>query len=565
MNSKELIQLYELIIASLEGTISEADSLLLIDKIKEDKEAATCYVEFLSIYTNLSYSSLMDTKLNLPDEYCEHDEEFSDFDSAVWKALLETERTAPSVIIERPVEKPLVQHVKYELPPRKINKISLYTAILSVAALLAIVVFLQFSPVPVSQEVATLTELVNVKWGDTPHVMEKGIRLSTNTGPVCLNEGVIELSYDSGVDVTIEGPAVFNITTSSEIHLGHGRLYSKVSSMGLGFTVQTSNTRIIDLGTEFGVQVFSDGATELHVFEGKTALVAGVPAVKKQAIDVIAGQARSVYADGSQVNLIPLKKGYFAEKISAAENLIWRGRNMSLASLLAGGDGFSVGKIESGIDPATGEIHLTGVQGEYRAGNHQYHPVDPYQAIDGVFTPSGQSNKTTVSSAGHVFEFPVTEHHYWSDITASPYAVVQGTSDAVRIDINGPGFGAAPDTDLIFLHSNAGITFDLHEIRRRLPNLEIAGFKAICGVQKTREGLQASEFWVLLDGNCVFHTHNNAADAGTKEIHIPIASDQQFLTLAVTDGGDEITYDWCAFVNPELLLQKISEPAGFRN
>jgi hypothetical protein len=480
----------------------------------------------------------------------------ANFDSTVWKALLETERTAPSVLVEKPVEKTLVQHVKYELPPRKINKISLYTAILSVAALFAIVVFLQFSPVPVSQEVATLTDMVDAKWGSTPHAMVKDSRLKTNTGPIYLNQGLVCLSYDSGVEVTLEGPAVFEIITSSEIRLDDGRLYSNVSGIGLGFTVKTSNARIIDLGTEFGVQVLPDGATELHVFKGKTALVAGVPAVEKQAVDVSEGQARSVYAGGSHVKTIPLKKGYFAEKISGSENLIWRGRNLSLASLVAGGSGFSGGQIKSGIDPATGVIHPEVVQSEYRLGDHQFHPVDSDQGIDGVFIPNGQTNANVVSSAGHVFEFPATEGHYWSDITAYPYAVELSTGNAVRIDINNPDFETTPDTDLIFLHSNSGITFDLHEIRRRFPNLEITGFKSLCGVQKTREGLQASEFWVLLDGECVFHTQNNAENSGTKEIYMPITSDQHFLTLAVTDGGDEMTFDWCAFENPELLLQK---------
>lgn len=553
MSGKELTQFYQLIIDSLEGTISEQDYQDLVRKIKEDKEAAVSYVEFLSIYTNLTYSSAMEVSLSLPEEYFENDEDVNNFDAAAWKALLETEQTAPSVIVEKPLpEKPPAGPVKYQLPTRKINRLSLYTATLSAAALLAIIIFFQFSPVPVSQEVATLTGLVNVNWGNTPHSMAKGSRLKTNSGPIYLNAGVVGLSYDSGVEVTIEGPAVFKIVTPSEIQLDYGRLYSEVSSLGLGFTVQTFNTRIIDLGTEFGVQVFSDGATELHVFKGKTALVAGVASIKKQAVELNEGQARSVCADGSQVNAIGLKKGYFAEKIVAAENVIWRGENLSLASLVAGAEGFSEGNVGSGIDPATGEVHSKVTQAEYRTGNRQYHPVKSYHGIDGVFNPNGQMN--IVSSAGHVFEFPVTEDHYWSDITTYPYAVELSTGNAVRIEINAPDTEMM--TDLIFLHSNAGITFDLDEIRRQLPNLEITGLKSFCGVPPMREGLQASEFWVLLDGQRVFHAKHNAENKDTREINVPVTADQHFLTLAVTDGGDAITFDWCGFVNPELVLEK---------
>ena len=569
MNTKELVEFYELLISSLEGTISDRGYCSLMSRIQDDAEAASCYVEFLAIYTNLSCPVVMGSGFeeNASSQTFQVDDDLCSFDADVWQALLEVEQTAPSVIIEKPVEKPLVQHVQYQLSPRKINKFSLCTAILASAALFVIIIFLQFFPVPTSQEVATLTDLVDVKWGTAPHSMEKGSRLKTNTGPIRLNGGVIGLSCDSGVEVTIEGPAEFEILTSSEIRLDEGRLYSVVSGYGLGFTVKTSNARIIDLGTEFGVQVFDDGATELHVFKGKTALVAGVSSVRKQAIDVNGGQARSVSSDNSHVTNIPLKNGYFAEKISPVGNLIWRGQNMSLASLVAGGDGFSEGQVGSGIDPATGEIHAEVIQAESRKGDHRYHRVDSYQGVDGVFIPNGQASANVVSSAGHVFKFPVAADDYWSDITAYPYVVEQLRDDSgdinaegsIRININDPRFEATPNAGLIFLHSNAGITFDLNEIRKHLPNLEITGFKSLCGVEKTRQGMQASEFWVLLDGKRVFHTQNDAENKDTKEINIPITPNQRFLTLAVTDGWDTNSYDWCVFAKPELELEPISQ------
>lgn len=554
MSGKEPIRFYELIIDSLEGAISEQDYQLLMRKIREDREAAACYVEFLSIYTNLCFCSPTDISLNAGE--CGDNDAATGFDSAVWKALLETERTAPSVVIEKHVQEPPAPAVVYQPAPRQINRVSLYTAILTTAALLAILLFFHFSPVPTPPEVATLTGSVNADWGAVPHAMAKGARLTTNSGPICLNKGVAGLSFDSGVEVTIEGPAVFQIITPTEIQLEHGRLYSEVSSVGLGFTVQTFNSRIIDLGTEFGVQAFADGATELHVFKGKTALVAGAAALTKQAVDVNAGQARSVCADGSQVNSVGLKQGYFAQKISDSENLIWRGQNLSLASVVAGGDGFGGGQIASGIDPGTGEIHSKGVQADNRAGDRDYHAVESYPAVDGVFTPNGQTGATLVSSGGHSFEFPVTDHYYWSDITAYPYGVELTTGVATRIDVNGPGVQTSAHSGLIFMHSNAGITFDLRAIRRQLGGLNIAGFKALCGVGKTRQGMQASAFWILVDGQCVFHTQHDTEYKDAKAVYIPIRPEQEFLTLAVTDGGDENVFDWCAFADPELLIQK---------
>lgn len=139
MSGKEQIRFYELIIDSLEGAISEQDYQLLMRKIREDRQAAACYVEFLSIYTNLCFCSPMDISLNAGE--CGDNDAATGFDSAVWKALLETERTAPSVVIEKPVEEPPAPAVVYQPAPRQINRVSLYTAILTTAALLAILLF----------------------------------------------------------------------------------------------------------------------------------------------------------------------------------------------------------------------------------------------------------------------------------------------------------------------------------------------------------------------------------------------------------------------------------------
>ena len=62
------------------------------------------------------------------------------------------------------------------------------------------------------------------------------------------------------------------------------------------------------------------------------------------------------------------------------------------------------------------------------------------------------------------------------------------------------------------------------------------------------------DFWVLLDGQQVFHYSQAAGDDTAQTIYIPIHPEQSYLTLATTDGGDNTSYDWCLYENAVLEL-----------
>jgi hypothetical protein len=50
----------------------------------------------------------------------------------------------------------------------------------------------------------------------------------------------------------------------------YGRVYASVPKEALGFTIYTQNSKIIDLGTEFGVDTAMDGTVEIHVINVRT-------------------------------------------------------------------------------------------------------------------------------------------------------------------------------------------------------------------------------------------------------------------------------------------------------
>ena len=70
-----------------------------------------------------------------------------------------------------------------------------------------------------------------------------------------LAEGVVELEFDGGARVSIEGPAEFAPRSGQRMELTRGRLVAYVPKQARGFTVDTPTAEVIDLGTEFGVEV----------------------------------------------------------------------------------------------------------------------------------------------------------------------------------------------------------------------------------------------------------------------------------------------------------------------
>ncbi|MBN1912631.1 MAG: hypothetical protein JW818_23115, partial [Pirellulales bacterium] len=70
-----------------------------------------------------------------------------------------------------------------------------------------------------------------------------------------LKEGLAELTFDNGAQVILEGPATFRVTAADGGFLRQGVLTATVPEPARGFTIRTSLANVVDLGTEFGLEV----------------------------------------------------------------------------------------------------------------------------------------------------------------------------------------------------------------------------------------------------------------------------------------------------------------------
>ncbi|NLF08669.1 MAG: hypothetical protein GX594_11935 [Pirellulaceae bacterium] len=176
--------------------------------------------------------------------------------------------------------------------------------------------------------VGRVTGMAGAKWSDDPnYIAPMGIGVALGR-TYKLKTGLMEITYDSGAKVILEGPCSYEVDSTASGYLALGKLVAIVGAGGEGrgtgevvsgqwavtsmkdedgrmkdeggrpnadslatrhsplatnpsplsplpsplFAVRTPTAVVTDLGTEFGVEVLAGGETTSHVFQGKVVM-----------------------------------------------------------------------------------------------------------------------------------------------------------------------------------------------------------------------------------------------------------------------------------------------------
>lgn len=84
-----------------------------------------------------------------------------------------------------------------------------------------------------------------------------------------LTSGVARIRMNSGVEFIAQGPCDFALDDQNDTRLHRGRMTGHAPPQAAGFIVRTPTSTIVDLGTEFGVDVTRSGTSSIHVIQGK--------------------------------------------------------------------------------------------------------------------------------------------------------------------------------------------------------------------------------------------------------------------------------------------------------
>jgi hypothetical protein len=133
--------------------------------------------------------------------------------------------------------------------------------------------------------------MVDCRWNDpkTPPATDAFVSLGQK---FVLLSGLVEITYDTGAKVILQGPVTYEVESNNGGYLAVGKLTAKLEkgpkskvqgpksdlatshqplATGL-FAIRTPSAIVTDLGTEFGVEVNKQGSTTSHVFRGSVEL-----------------------------------------------------------------------------------------------------------------------------------------------------------------------------------------------------------------------------------------------------------------------------------------------------
>ncbi len=110
-----------------------------------------------------------------------------------------------------------------------------------------------------------------------------------------LSEGSARIDFFSGAQVYLEGPAELEIRSAWAAAIHSGKLRAKVPTAARGFTIESNGRRIVDLGTEFGVDA-NDDEVKVEVFSGE---------IELEDRTLVQGEAVSLTPDGRTTSIRP--------------------------------------------------------------------------------------------------------------------------------------------------------------------------------------------------------------------------------------------------------------------
>jgi NPCBM/NEW2 domain len=207
--------------------------------------------------------------------------------------------------------------------------------------------------------------------------------------------------------------------------------------------------------------------------------------------------------------------------------------HVDLGDLVAGGNGCGA-KGTLGINPRDGKSVAATTFAGSGSGAPSFKGCDGiggkanYPMVDGVMTINGTS---VINSLGGAFAFPATGSASTWDAVRNDVSLIDSGSLVTVIQLNDqPGV----NRDGIGIHSSAGVTFDLAEIRAHYSGATTLRLDGVAGLNYESCVGANVEIWVIVDGVLKFQgAFLNGGDH--QAFSIPLGNTERFVTLACTD------------------------------
>jgi ferric-dicitrate binding protein FerR (iron transport regulator) len=225
MTDVERVELTNLCSAAVDGTLRDEERARLQELLRDSEEARREYVRAMHLSASLyQYASEMQS------EPAETKVIRVDFWQRWWGPMAAAAIVLIGLYLMRPATQPPVENAE---PPMDL--------------------------------VARITGERDCKWTDA--ALSSGDELAAGQ-QIELKSGHAELTFDSGAQLVLEGPARLSVQSAWEAELQRGTLKANVPQEAIGFRVVNAAVEVVDLGTEFSIAAHEDGATEVFVLKG---------------------------------------------------------------------------------------------------------------------------------------------------------------------------------------------------------------------------------------------------------------------------------------------------------
>ncbi|MFG0264445.1 MAG: LamG-like jellyroll fold domain-containing protein [Rhodopirellula sp. JB055] len=142
---------------------------------------------------------------------------------------------------------------------------------------------------------ATLRRAVDLQWPSNSESAKVGDVLPN--GRFQFESGIAEIDFFCGATLIVEGPAELNIESDWSVRVFQGRLRATVPPAARGFLVKAAESEVVDLGTEFTMDVTADTA-RVEVVDGEIMLRGG----KLDGQHLYTGDKETLHGSPSQQN-----------------------------------------------------------------------------------------------------------------------------------------------------------------------------------------------------------------------------------------------------------------------
>jgi ferric-dicitrate binding protein FerR (iron transport regulator) len=231
LNDQEILELHELCNAVVDETISDSQKARLSRWLATSEEARQVYVRELGLSASLhSYASEMQAEA--PDARLSKSNVAKLFFAWGFGSLA----TAAAIFF-------LVSVLNRPSP------------------------IVPVAEVKADELVAQLTASKECHWSSKGVVIQPGDLLRKGQRLV-LDSGLAEITFDSGAQVVLEGPASLDVDSAWEATLLKGALKASVPPEAIGFRISNHLVEVVDLGTAFTMLADQSGATEVLVLKG---------------------------------------------------------------------------------------------------------------------------------------------------------------------------------------------------------------------------------------------------------------------------------------------------------